>query len=103
MIYKNKHKYKTLERRMGKIYVASYRGYKVKVNELMFYVNEKLNKVTEEQTGLGFFVPEDTVNNLESIEKYIESVYEKVVNNVNNWIQKKPELQMALHEEGPIE
>ena len=103
MIYKNKHKYKTLERRMSKFYVASYKGYKIKVNELIFYVNEKLNKVTEEQTGLGFFVPEDIANNLEAIEKYIESIYETIVKNVNNWIQKKPELQMALHKEGPIE
>lgn len=102
MIYKNKHRYKTLERRMGKFYVASYRGHKVKVNELIFYINEKLNKVTEEQTGLGFSIPDEIIE-LESVEKYIESVYEKVVKNVNNWIEKKPELQVALHEEGPIE
>ena len=102
MIYKNKHRYKTLESRMGEFYVSNEnKGYKIKVNNMIFYVNEKLTKVTEEQTGAGFFVP-DEVMELETVEKYIETIYDKIKENVEKRLNKYPQLNMLFLGPGVI-
>lgn len=101
MIYKNKHKYKTLEKRLNKLYVASYRGYKIKVNEMTFYVNEKTFKITEEQSGLG--ITPKYVNSIEDAEKYIEEIYSQIRIRSTKWLQDYPHLHMDLLDEGFIE
>lgn len=103
MIYKSKHRYKTLERKYGdKLYVAVQKGgIKIKVNDYIFYVDEKTFIITEESTGLGFKIKE--AQTIEDVEKYIEEIYPQIRMKVMKWLQDYPHLNMKNLEEGYVE
>ena len=104
MIYKSKSRYKTLERKFeGKMYVAIQKpGVKIKVNDYIFYVDEKTFKITEETTGLGIQPPKE-YDSIEKVEKYIEEIYPQIRMRVMKWLQDFPHLHMSnFKEEGYI-
>lgn len=104
MIYKSKSRYKTLERKFeGKMYVAIQKpGVKIKVNDYIFYVDEKTLKITEETSGLGIQAPKE-YDTIEKVEKYIEEIYPQIRMRVMKWLQDFPHLHMSnFKEEGYI-
>ncbi len=90
MIYKTRKTFKKLERPCGKLTVTKDKGYKIKVQDHNFFVDEDFN-TTEEITGLQ--VPyrldreierkwNDSLLTLEEIEQYLEKHYETIINQI---------------------
>ena len=93
MIYKTKHEYYTLERRLGIITKIKHRGYKLTIKELTFYAEDKesIKVVTEETTGTGIKID---ACNLEELENKLYEMYPTIHDGL--WIFKNKHPDMAL-------
>ena len=87
MIYKTRKTFKKLEIPCGKLTVTKDKGYKIKVKDHNFFIDEDFD-TTEEITGLQVPYQLDRafhakkVNSgvtLEEIEQYLETHYEKII------------------------
>lgn len=105
MIYKTRTKYYRFERKLDEIVLIEMRGNKIVVNNRTFYVDKDFN-ITEEITGLQVQSDAETrkkfgykfmISTLEDVEKYIEFIYERIIEVVDLRIKDGYTIQNILN------